>query len=389
LKLLIIYPGRRYVIAIMTDKTDELLSRLEIYTNIDSSTRCKEGVNQLSRVIEKECREAGLTVLRYKQDAVGDFLEITAGCGRKKILLLGHMDTVFQAGTVADRPFTRKGNYVYGPGVLDMKGGVSIIVEVMKDMLTDIPADCRVTAFLNSDEETGSKYSENYIKEQASTSVAVLSFEGAKPATLTTERKGIIPFDLELTGIDTHSGVNYHLGSSAIEAAACKIKKLYALRDNKRGITVNVGLINGGNARNIIAQKVRMEGEIRYFVREDRAYIMGCLSEIVNMPDVPNTSTIIHISSDRPPLTADDRCVRLFEVACYESEMLGRQLSPRKTGGGGDASFAAMYPIPVLDGLGPEGEDSHTEKEFVLVDSLSFKAELASRIIRKITNEVF
>lgn len=366
----------------------ELLKRLENYTNIDSNTYCKKDVDRFSQVIEKESREIGFTVIRHKQNAVGDFLELTAGHGQKKILLLGHMDTVFPAGTAANRPFRCDGSRVYGPGVLDMKGGLSIIVQVMKQIAADIPAGYRVTAFLNSDEETGSRYSEKYIKEHALTSEAVLSFEGAKPATLTTERKGIISFDMEVTGIAAHSGVNYMLGSSAIEAAAYKILKLYALRDNEKEITVNIGKINGGSARNIVAPLVKIEGEIRYFDREDRSRILNRLSEIVNAADVLYTSAEVCIFSDRPPLVANDGCVRLFEIARQEAGILGRQLHPRKTGGGGDAAFAGIYPIPVLDGLGPEGENSHTEREYILVDSLSFKAELAVRIIQKIMQGV-
>ena len=364
--------------------TDGLLKQLEIYTNIDSHSYCKEDVDRLSQVIEKECGAMGFKTLRYPQTAVGDFLEVTLGNGHKKILLLGHLDTVFPAGTAVERPFKQVGNRIYGPGILDMKGGIATLLKAMQILTPDIHQEYRITAFLTSDEETGSRYSEEYIKDQASSSVAVLSFEGAKPGTLTTERKGIVVFNMEIAGIAAHSGVNYRLGSSAIEEMAYKIHKLYALRDNDREVTVNIGTMNGGIASNIIAPCAKITGEVRYFNPDDKQFIMDSLSNIAEEVNVPGTCTKRYVSSVRPPLAADEKCKRLFEIAREEAGMLGRQLSPRKTGGGGDAAFAAICGIPSLDGLGPEGENSHIESEFILVDSLFFKVELTVRLLLKI-----
>jgi len=327
-----------------------------------------------------------MAVSRITQKDVGDFLECRVGQGDRQILLLGHMDTVFSSGTAKIRSFIKKGDLIYGPGVLDMKGGIVVLLFAIKNIINVLPKNTKLLVFLNTDEEIGSNYSKDYILKNARQSIACLSFESAKPGTLTTERKGIISFKMSVNGISSHSGVNYNMGKSAIKEIAYKVCDLYNLVDIEKDITVNVGTINGGQKVNIIADHAEAFIEIRYFNIGDGESLKRKIKNIINNNHVEGTWTNIEIISERMPLVSNERCEKLFDIAEYTAEKLGKEIKPRKTGGGGDVSFAAMCGIPVIDGLGPEGENSHTEKEFVNVDSIPFRIKLASQIILNIAN---
>lgn len=368
----------------MKEYLSDALELLKNFVNIDSGSCDIEDVNRFANKVEYEFRKIGMVVSRIKQEDTGDFIECTVGSGSKKILLLGHMDTVFPSGTAKSRPFSIKDNILYGPGVLDMKGGIVILLYAIKNVMGRLPNDTQLSVFLNSDEEIGSKYSKENILRMAKDSVACISFEGAKPGTLTTERKGILSFKIGLRGIPAHSGVNYNKGRSAIEEISHKICRLYNLADKENGISVNVGKIAGGNKINIVAEYAEAEVEIRYFNKEDRDRLHKEVEDIVNNNYVEGVKASVDILSERPPLVSDYNNKRLFQMAKIEANKLGRNIIERKTGGGGDVSFAGSVGIPVIDGMGPEGEDSHTEGEFATIDSFPFKIELASRMILNI-----
>lgn len=370
----------------MKECPDSVFGLLEEFVNMDSCSTDKADTDRFADRVELEFKKIGMSTKRVRSQYTGDFLQCTAGSGSKKILMLGHMDTVFPSGTAKKRPFSRDGNMLYGPGVLDMKGGILVILYAVKKVMENLPEDVQLMVFLNSDEETGSKYSRDEILKRAGGAIACLSFESAKTGTLTTERKGIISFNLDVKGISAHSGVNYEKGRSAIHEIAHKICSLYSLSDENREITVNAGTISGGGRINIVAEHAAAGAEIRYFNREDEGPLKEALLGIIEKPFIEGTAASVDFISERPPLKADDRCKRLFEIARSEAQKLGRDLKSRRTGGGGDASFAACVGIPVIDGLGPEGENSHTENEFAMADSFAFKIELASKIILDIAN---
>lgn len=368
----------------MEEYIDSAFELLKDFVNMDSGSNNIEDVNRFVDRVECEFRKTGMIVSRIKQKNIGDFIGCTVGHGSRKILLLGHMDTVFPSGTAKSRPFSRKDNLLYGPGVLDMKGGLVVLLYAVKNVMNKLPHGTELVVFLNTDEEIGSRYSKDRILSMTKDVSACLSFEPAKPGTITTERKGIITFKIDLCGIPAHSGVNYDRGRSAIEEISHKICRLYRLADKTKGISVNVGKIIGGDKINIVAGHAEAEVEIRYFDRDDKGKLDKKIAEIVNTHYVEGITASIDILSERPPLIADYGCKQLLQTAKSEAHKLGRYISERKTGGGGDASFVGSVGIPVIDGLGPEGEDSHTDREFAIVDSFPFKIELASRIILNI-----
>ena len=368
----------------MKEYLNDALNLLKDFVNIDSGSSDIEDVNKFADRVEYEFRKIGIAVSRIKQRNTGDFIECTVGRGNKKILLLGHMDTVFPSGTAKSRPFSTKSNILLGPGVLDMKGGIVVLLYAVKNVMNRLPDGAQLSIFLNSDEEIGSKYSKDKILHMAKDAVACFSFEPAKPGTLTTERKGIINFKIYLHGISAHSGVNYDKGKSAIEEISHKICRLYDLSDKVKDISVNVGKLTGGNKINIVAEYAEAEAEIRYFNREDREELYKKVIDIINTNHVEGVKVNIDILSERPPLVSHYGNKKLFQMAKTEANKLGRNINERKTGGGGDASFIGSEGIPVIDGLGPEGENSHTNGEFAIIDSFPFKIELASQMILNI-----
>ncbi|MDI3517911.1 MAG: glutamate carboxypeptidase [Caldanaerobacter sp.] len=369
---------------------EEALKLLEEFSRIESPSREKKYTDRFVDRLEIEFYNLGMNVKRIKQQDVGDFLECSIGEGKKKILLLGHTDTVFPSGTFSKRPFRVKEGMAFGPGVLDMKGGIVVLLYTLKEVIDNLPDGVKLVVFLNSDEEIGSIYSKDYIMNLSKDAAACLSFEPAKPGTLTVERKGIFSFEMFVKGVAVHSGVNYEKGRSAVEEISRKICALYdEVRDLEKGISVNVGYVQGGDKINIVAEEARAQVEIRYFQKEHERKIKEKVKRIATISFVEGTSTDIIVLSERPPLIANEGCRKLFEIAKEEAQKLGREIIGRKTGGGGDASFAAVWGVPVLDGLGPEGEDSHTDAEFVLVDSLPFKVALAARIILRIAEGGF
>lgn len=360
-----------------------IYSLLENWVNMDSGSRDKMEVDAFSRAVEAEFRKIGMRTERIHRESVGDLLECRYGDGPRRILLLGHMDTVFPKGTADIQPFRRQKDRFFGPGVLDMKGGIVTILFALENILPILPKEFGIDVLLNSDEEIGSPYSRDRIVEEARKSAMCLSFESAKPGTLTTERKGILNFNLTVRGVSAHSGVNFSKGSSAIEEIAYKVCRLCDLMDSSREITVNVGKIEGGGKVNIVPDFARAECEARYFHTDDRNMILSCLRSIAEECQVKGTNARVEIGTERPPMAMSDGIRRLFGIARSQSLRLGRELQERKTGGGGDISFAASAGIPVLDGLGPEGENSHTDREFVRIESLPYKIELVTHLLEE------
>ncbi|MBQ7301298.1 MAG: M20/M25/M40 family metallo-hydrolase [Clostridia bacterium] len=301
----------------------------------------------------------------------GNLLECRIGTGPRQILLLGHMDTVFPTGTVAKHPYTRQGDILRGPGVLDMKSGVLMILEILRHFANDIPSEWSVVALLNCDEEIGSLQSSPRILELARQSEACLCMEPSKPGYCTVARKGLIAFSVTTTGVAAHSGVNYHLGHSAIQALSRIICNLYTLRDDERGISINVGGISGGTGKsNVVAAEARLIAEVRFYEPEMAESLVEAIQRFSADTGDPHVSATVKVLSRRPPMQQTECSRKLYEKARACAEQNGLIMEPRTHGGGSDGSFAASVGIPVIDGMGAEGEFSHTMDEYVKADTI-------------------
>ena len=366
---------------------ESFLTRLEHYVNMDTPSGDKEALDKQSAELREEFLAAGAQVVTHERPG-GNLLECTVGSGPRKILFLGHMDTVFPVGTVAGHPYSRKGDILQGPGVLDMKSGVLMILEIFRHFAHKMPADWSLVALLNCDEEIGSLQSSPRIMELARESEACLCMEPSKPGYCTVARKGLITFRINTTGVAAHSGVNYHLGHSAIQALCHIIGNLYTLRDDEKSISINVGGITGGTGKgNVVAADAGLIAEVRFYEPELAPQILSAIERFAADTGNPNVTSELNVLAQRPPMQQTDASRALYEKARACAEANGLVMAPRTHGGGSDGSFAASVGCPVVDGMGAEGEFSHTMEEYVKADTILQRLQTCIDLIGALMNE--
>ena len=366
---------------------ETFLSRLEHFVNMDTPSGGKEALDIQGNQLREESLAAGAQVTTHERPG-GNLLECRVGNGPKQILLLGHMDTVFPVGTVAKHPYTREGDILRGPGVLDMKSGVLMILEILRHFSGRIPPDWSIVALLNCDEEIGSLQSSPRILELAKESEACLCMEPSKPGYCTVARKGLITFRISTSGVAAHSGVNYHLGHSAIQALSRIINHLYTLRDDEKCISINVGGISGGTGKgNVVAAEADLIAEVRFYEPEMAAPLLKKIETFAADTGDPQVTSKLIIQAQRPPMQQTEASRALYEKARICAERNGLVMEPRTHGGGSDGSFAASAGIPVIDGMGAEGEFSHTMDEYVKADTILQRLQTCIDLIGTLMGE--
>ncbi len=367
---------------------EAVLARLKRYVEIETPSRERAQMQKLNEIMAQDLEEAGAAVTRLAAPS-GDILKAVIGEGDKQILLLGHRDTVFKMGDLAEHPFreeTRDGETVLrGPGVLDMKAGDCMIVEMLRHFKDHLPEGWRLTALLNCDEEVGSGESEEWIREEARRSVCALVTEPSIPGMCTVVRKGITAYRIEAEGVSAHSGVNYEKGASAIEALASAITRIYALRDMERRITINIGSIEAPGKNNIIADHAACRGEVRCFDTNYMKETLTAMAKVCAENPVPGTTVRFFQTGGRPPMMQTEASRRLWEAAKASAERHGLELLGRIHGGGSDGSFVADEGVPVLDGMGAEGDGAHTFHEYVRKETLMRRLMVCCDVIEAVT----
>lgn len=294
------------------------------------------------------------------------------------LLVLGHNDTVWPAGTLAAMPFRRAEGRLWGPGVLDMKGGLAFFVFAMRALIElDLPVRRAVRLWIVPDEETGSHGSRALTEKLALASKAVLVVE---PGTglegkLKTARKGIGSYTLRVTGRASHSGVDFAAGASAIVELAYQVQRIAALTDLKRGITLNPGLIRGGSRVNVVAAEAEAEIDLRAARLRDAAAVERKLRAL--RPADRRCALHLRGGLNRPPMERTAGVVQLFRTArALAKQHLGLVIEESSTGGGSDGNFTAALGVPTLDGIGAVGEGAHAPHESILEDRIADRTAL-------------
>jgi glutamate carboxypeptidase len=356
-------------------------SLLAELVNIESPTTEKDAVDRLGKRICELCGQAGAETSLIPAETAGDALLTRWGCGEGGFLVLCHMDTVFDLGTLAARPFTERDGKLWGPGVLDMKAGIAILISVMRWMQAQGTRPCRpLSVLFTADEETGSASSQRTIEELAGKAGLVLCLEpGLVNGALKTERKGIGEIKLRTKGVAAHAGSDHEKGRNAIEELAYHVLAAQKLTDYRRGTTVNVGLIGWGTRTNVVPEEAWADVDFRVTSLDEvdrlQRWVDGIASQITG------TSVSARLSLDRPPMPHDALMVQTYARAKRLGEELGLQVGEGSTGGGSDANFVAPLGVPVLDGLGGVGEGAHSEREYVVKDSLAERAALLAALL--------
>jgi glutamate carboxypeptidase len=356
------------------------LQLIEALVALESPSTDKSAVDRCGRALAACLRDLGGTVDIFPQDVRGDHIRARFGGHGRPVMLLGHFDTVWPVGTLAKMPCRRDGGRLYGPGTFDMKAGIAIAVLALRALNETGTPHPPLVMMWTTDEEIGSGTSRETIEAEARQASAVLVLEPAlADGALKTARKGCGEFELTVTGVSAHAGLDPGKGASAIHELATQISAIESLQDLARGISVNVGVVSGGSRPNVVAEEARAVIDVRAPTAEDAARVEGMLRAL--KPQRSRTRLMIRGGFDRPPLERTAGVVRLFSIARDVASSLGHNLSEDSAGGGSDGNFTAAIGVPTLDGLGAIGDGAHAAHEHVDISAVPWRAALIAGLL--------
>lgn len=363
-------------------RQSEMTAFLSDIVAIESPSTDPAGIAALARRIDAELTPLGLEGELVPVAGAGPILRARLGNGGP--MLLGHLDTVWDLGTLALRPIRVEGDLLYGPGAYDMKGGIVVLVFALKALAARGPVP-PVTVFLTPLEEVGCESYRAVMEEDMRRSRAVLDFEPAWPGGgVKTQRKGSASLTLRARGSAAHAGADFARGANAIVELSKRVLDAAALTDLERGITVNVGTIRGGTRPNVVPDLAEAEIDVRFRTLADGEAARGAIERL--RPDDPRVTLEIEGAGFYPPLERGPHVVETYEAARDVASELGLPpLVEVATGGASEASFAAALGVPTLDGLGADGAGAHAIDEHVLLSSLPDRAALAAGLLLKLS----
>ena len=361
-----------------------LLETTTALAELESPTPDKAAVDRCGRELARRLRALGAAVDVLESRTTGDHLRATFGAGDGQLLLLGHFDTVWPVGQRERMPVRRDGGRLYGPGVFDMKAGIAIgMLAAFAAGELGRPLGRRVVMLLTADEERGSGASRGLVEDEARRSAAVCVLEPALPGgAVKTRRKGAGEFELTVRGVAAHAGLEPEKGASAVSELAAQIAALDRLADPQRGVTVNVGVVEGGSRSNVVAERARALVDVRVATVADAGRVEAALQAL--RPRSRGTSLAVRGGFSRPPLERTAAVARLYALAREVAGRLGRELDEGAAGGGSDGNLTAALGVPTLDGLGAVGDGAHALHEHVEVDDLPWRAALVAGLLRRI-----
>jgi len=350
----------------------------------ESPSEDPQAVNAAVALVKSWAQEMQARAKRHKQGEFGDVLELRFGPSRsnqKPVLLLGHLDTVWSLGTLRTMPWRESEGRFWGPGVLDMKAGIIMALTAL-NTLQLLKLARPVILLLNSDEEVGSTISRPITEKLAKESSAVLVLEPAQGLAYKTARKGVGQYNVQVTGVGAHSGVDFERGHSAILELAKLVQAISGFTDLKRKLTVNCGVIAGGTRSNVVPSHASTEVDVRIAKASDAAYV-DKLFRRLKVSD-PLCKLTITGGINRPPMERKPGTVALFKKARSLAAELGFALQEASTGGGSDGNFTAALGLPTLDGMGAVGDGAHAAHESVVIEHLVPRTALLAAMIASI-----
>jgi glutamate carboxypeptidase len=365
----------------------QLLELLQSLVEVESPSDNKASVDRCMALAAAQSESLGGRVKTHRQHYFGDLLEVRFGPSSrssKPILLLGHLDTVWPLGTLAQMPYKVQKGRVWGPGVLDMKGGVAMALTAIRALKEDGQLLRPIILLLVSDEEVGSPASRPITEKIARECEAVYVLEpaqGIDPGAYKTARKGIGHYRIHVTGVAAHSGVDFEKGHSAIAELAYQVGIIQSFTDLKRGLTVNVGTIRGGSRSNVIAAEAEAEVDVRIARAADAEKIDRRFRRL----RVQDRHCVVTVEGglNRPPMERTRGTTALFKRAATLARTMGFDLEEAATGGGSDGNFTSALGIPTLDGMGAVGEGAHATHESLLLEHLAPRTALLAAMLQK------
>jgi glutamate carboxypeptidase len=374
---------------IVEARLPRFLAELEALVNTDCGSYTPEGVNRVADAVVASLEELGAAVERIPhrpardEAPLGDLVIGRIAGDGPRLLLIGHMDTVFDPGTAAERPFRVDGDRATGPGVTDMKAGLLAGLHAVA-ALHELGARPAVTFVANPDEEIGSPFSTAHIRDLAERHDAALVLECARAnGDIVSARKGIADYRLAVTGRAAHAGVEPEKGRSAVLEAAHQVIALHALNGRWPTVTVNAGVIRGGSRPNVVAGRCEIEVDLRAATADAFAAASAELERLAATPTVADTRVAVETIAGHPPMEKSPGSGRLVDLAVGIAADLGFELHDAATGGASDANTTAAAGLPTLDGLGPVGGDDHSVDEWLDVTSIAPRTALLAQLVAR------
>jgi glutamate carboxypeptidase len=366
-----------------------ILDSIRVLVERETTSREEARLNEIAGFVASQLSDLGGQIEVTPQPGYGTHLRARFDFGHdlseEQVLVIGHLDTVWPVGTLDRMPFrlTPEGA-AHGPGVFDMKSGIAIAVRALNAIRTlGLQTKRPVTLLLTCDEEIGSKTSRSLVEEEAKRSAAALVLE--PPITggvVKTGRKGIGVFGVRAIGRAAHAGLDPRKGINANVELAHQVLRLAEMNDHERGVTVSVGVMNGGTTINVVPAEASAKVDVRFWTPEDGERIV---SEIRSLqPVLAEAQLEITGGINRPPMPRSEKNIALYEHARDLAADLGFELNDAVVGGGSDGNFTAAMGVPTLDGLGVDGAGAHADHEHIIVSDIPRRAALLTRLMQTV-----
>jgi glutamate carboxypeptidase len=361
-----------------------VLELIESLVAIESPSDDPIAVNRCGAELTSRLEAMGGKVTRISSSTAGDHVRASFGSGVRQILMLGHFDTVWPVGQLGKMPLKRDAGRLHGPGVFDMKAGIGLAMLATRAVLDRDTLDhCQVVMLWTTDEEIGSGTSRAVIEAEAARSAAVLVFEPSLPGGgLKTSRKGVGQFEMIARGVSAHAGLDPGKGISAVRELARQIIAIDELQDPASGVTVTVGVINGGTRANVVPDEARAIIDARANTRADADRVDRVMKAV--KPYISGATVEVSGGFDRPPLERSAAVIALFESAKSVAAEIGVTLTEGSAGGGSDGNFTAALGVPTLDGFGAIGDGAHALHEHVEIDALVTRAAVIAGLLARL-----
>jgi glutamate carboxypeptidase len=379
-------------LAYFSGRRDEIVSTIRELVEIESPSDNKAAADRLAELIAGKFSRLGGEIRFHRAQHFGNHVQVNfGGKSSKPVLLLGHYDTVYPVGTLASMACRAAGNKLTGPGVLDMKSGIALMLHAIA-ALQDWPKEewsresrgwlpRPVTVLLVSDEEVGSGSSRRITEALAKRAAAVFVLEPSygPQGAVKTARKGVGDYTVKVTGKASHAGLDFQKGVNAIRELARQIEKISGFTDLKKGLTVNVGIVSGGTRTNVVPADAAAQIDVRIARLKDAAGIDKKMRHLRPF----NSRCKIDIAGgiNRPPMERTAGVATLYAQARAIARDLGWKLGEAAVGGGSDGNFTSGLGIPTLDGLGGVGDGAHAQHEHILISELPRRAALIAGLI--------
>ena len=364
----------------------ENFNELQTIIEINSYTKNKDGVDKNGEIFKTWLEGLGYKCETHERGEIGNHLHFKSNSKMgKKLLLLGHLDTVFPPNTFED--FSEDKKWIYGPGVCDMKGGNYVALMALRNIFKKFGKIENIDFLLVSDEETGSDDSKYLTAKLAPNYDYCLVFEAAgKNGEVAIARKGVGTFFIDIEGKAAHAGNHYIDGIDANLEASYKLQELVNLTNLEQGTTVNVGKIEGGIGANTISPKAKLTFEIRYTQTEQKEHLLKEIDRIVKTNYVKGSKSILSGGIQRDVMEANSKQQEFIEQI---NKLCNTNLPTEKRGGVSDANIVSSCGTTTIDGLGPFGDGDHTVNERASKESFKQRIELVTKIFEQFTKGKF